>query len=55
MNEIISKMKPYLRQNEVSKAMETGLEELTAALTTLPADGMEINELSNEIIEEEGA
>ena len=51
---IISKMTQHLRQNEVRKAMETGLEELVSELCTSASSRPDKNELSNEIIEEEG-
>lgn len=54
MKEIISKMTPHLRQNEVKNAMETGLDELVTALSPPVAKGPGKNELSNEIIEEDG-
>jgi len=54
MDSIISKMTHYLRQDEVKNAMETGLDELLAALGLPDSAGPDKNELSNEIIEEEG-
>jgi len=54
MNMIILKMTQYLRQNDAGKAMETGLDELVAALCPTISTGSDRNELSNEIIEEEG-
>lgn len=51
---IISKMTKYLRQNEVRNAMETGLEELISALHPSAPGGPVKDELSNQIIEEEG-
>lgn len=54
MKSIISKMTQYLKQNEVKNAMETGLDELIAALCPTVTEGPDKNELSNEIIEEEG-
>jgi putative membrane protein len=54
MNNIISKMTRDLRKNNVRCAMETGLEELTAALCFSAQDVSDKNELSNEIIEEDG-
>jgi len=54
MNMIILKMTQYLRQNDAGKAMETGLDELIAALCHPISTGSDKNELSNEIIEEEG-
>jgi putative membrane protein len=54
MKNIISKMTKHLRQNEVRKAMETGLEELVSVLCSSASSRPDKNELSNEIIEEEG-
>ena len=54
MNNIISKMTQDLRRNNVRNAMETGLEELTAALCYSAQAVSDKNELSNEIIEEDG-
>jgi len=54
MNNIISKMTLYLKHNEVKNAMETGLDELITALCPTVTEGPDKNELSNEIIEEEG-
>jgi putative membrane protein len=54
MNSIISKMKQYLKQNEVRNAMETGLDELIVALCRTGSATPDKNELSNDIIEEEG-
>jgi len=54
MKKIISEMTPQLKQNEVKNAMETGLNELVAALSPPVAEGPDKNELSNEIIEEDG-
>jgi len=54
MKKIISKMTPHLRQNDVKNAMETGLDELVLALSPPVANGPGKNELSNEIIEEDG-
>jgi putative membrane protein len=54
LNNIISKMTRDLRKNNVSIALETGLEELTAALSGSAQEASDKNELSNEIIEEEG-
>ena len=54
MKKIISKMTPHLRQNDVKNAMETGLDELVSALSPPVANGPGKNELSNEIIEEDG-
>jgi putative membrane protein len=51
---IISKISRNLRQNEVRKAMETALEELVTELSSSALSRPGKNELSNEIIEEEG-
>jgi hypothetical protein len=47
-------MTQYLKQNEVRNAMEAGLDELIVALGPALSPGPDKNELSNEIIEEEG-
>lgn len=52
--DIISKMAQYLKQNEARKAFETGLDELINILSPAKMEGGTKNELSNEIIEEEG-
>jgi len=54
MEKIISVMTPHLRQNEIKKAMETGLDGLVTALSPPIAEGPDKNELSNSIIEEDG-
>jgi len=54
MEKIISGMTPHLRQNEVRNAMETGLDRLITALSPPVAKEPDKNELSNEIIEEDG-
>jgi putative membrane protein len=54
LNNIISKMTRDLRKNNVRIALETGLEELTAALSGSAQEASDKNELSNEIIEEDG-
>lgn len=54
LKKIISKMKPHLSQNKVKNAMETGLDELVTALSPPVSEGPDLNELSNEIIEEDG-
>ncbi len=54
MEKIISKMTPHLRRNEVKNAMMTGLDELVTALSPPVAEGPDKNELSNQIIEEDG-
>ena len=51
---IISKMIPDLRKNKISIALETGLNEIVKSLCPPLPEGKAINELSNEIIEEEG-
>jgi uncharacterized membrane protein len=51
----ISKMADSLKKNEVRKAFETGLDEIIIALSHAPLIEPKRNELSNEIIEEEGA
>ena len=51
MKKIISKMAQPLRQNEVRKALETGLEELVSELSSSALSRPDKNELSNEIIE----
>lgn len=50
---IINEMSPILRQGKLAKAMETGISLLSAELPEV-FDKTEENELSNEIIEEEG-
>jgi putative membrane protein len=54
MKKIISEMTPHLSRNEVKNAMMTGLDELITALSPPVTEGPDKNELSNEIIEEEG-
>jgi len=51
----ISKIADSLKKDEVRKAFEIGLDEIIIALGHTPFIGTERNELSNEIIEEEGA
>jgi putative membrane protein len=51
---IISKMTRHLRQNDIRKAMETGLEEIATELCPSASSRPDKNELSNEIIEEQG-
>jgi putative membrane protein len=53
MKGIISGMTPFLRSNDVRKALETGLEALVVSLSPSTGKGIGKNELSNEIIEEE--
>lgn len=52
---IIGKMAPYLSKNELKNALDTGLTEIIEALRPPLSEGYEKNELSNQIIEEEGA
>lgn len=54
MESIISNMIPDLRKNKISIALETGLNEIVKAFSPPLPEGLDINELSNEIIEEEG-
>jgi len=54
LKRIISKMIPYLRKNKISNALETGLNEIVKAFCHPLPEGKAIDELSNEIIEEEG-
>ncbi len=54
LEDVISRMSSHLRRNELRQAMETGLDGIHAALGSSLAEGSEDNELSNEIIEEEG-
>ena len=54
MKNIISKMRHNLRQHEVRNALETGLAELVSELCPSASSRPDRNELSNEIIEEEG-
>jgi putative membrane protein len=54
LNSIISKMTPQLKKQELQQALETGLNELCALLGRSATPGTLKNELSNEIIEEEG-
>jgi len=51
---VISGMTQLLRQNEVRKAMETGLEELVTVLCPSASSRPDKNELSNKVIEGEG-
>jgi|WetSurSiteA1Bulk_404760.scaffolds.fasta_scaffold111464_1 putative membrane protein len=53
MKNIILKMAEHLRQNNVRKALETGLDELVSELSASAASRPDNNELSNEIIERE--
>jgi putative membrane protein len=54
IKEIISKMTGSLRSNDLKDALEKGLDGLLATLNTYVPDDDGKNELSNEIIEEEG-
>jgi len=54
MKNIISGMKPHLRQNKLRDAMEAGLKGIVAALRPPLSDVPDNNELSDKIIEEEG-
>ncbi|MBK7712407.1 MAG: TPM domain-containing protein [Bacteroidales bacterium] len=54
MRNIISKMKKDLRQDEVKKALETGLKELVSELCPSASSRPDKNELSDEIITGEG-
>jgi putative membrane protein len=51
MEDIILKMTEHLRKNDVSKAMETGLEGLVSALRHSASSRADIDELPDEIIE----
>lgn len=53
MKNIILKMAEHLRQNDVRKALETGLDELVSELSASADSRPDKNELSNEIIERE--
>lgn len=53
MQSVIGAMTPFLKQNEVSRAFEVGLERLSCVLETA-APGTGENELPDEIIEEKG-
>lgn len=55
LKNIIEKMSQSLRRNEVKQALETGLKEITVVLESSGSTGSGGDELSNEIIEEEGA
>jgi len=54
LNDLISKMTKNLRQNEMGKAMETGLVSIQKILGSREPGGTFTNELSDEIIEEDG-
>ena len=53
MQRVISSMIPFLKQSEVYRAFESGLEQLTRVLGTIE-QGTGENELPDEIIEEKG-
>ena len=53
MEKIINEMTPLLQKGELADALETGLNLLTTELKPV-SENIEKNELSNEIIEEEG-
>ena len=55
LNEIIAIMGRHLRQNELTEALESGLDGIRAALGPSGRAKAGPNELSDEIIEEEGA
>jgi putative membrane protein len=54
LKDVISNMTKQLRRNDIGKAMETGLGGIHAALGSLEPGGAIKNELSDEIIEEDG-
>jgi len=54
LEDVISNMSKDLRRNELRKAMETGLDGIQTALATPVQGWNDKNELSDEIIEEEG-
>ena len=54
LNGIIADMTLHLRRNELRQALETGLEGIRTALGPAQPGGTGKNEISNEIIEEEG-
>jgi putative membrane protein len=54
LNDVISNMTKHLRRNELRQAMETGLDGIQAALGSTVTGWTDKNELSDEIIEEEG-
>jgi putative membrane protein len=55
LKRIITLMSADLKNKQVKRAMETGLEALVAILEASPGDVPVADELSNEIIEEKGA
>ena len=54
LNELISDMTVQLRRNDLRQALETGLDGIQSALGSSVDGGTGKNELSNEIIEEDG-
>lgn len=54
ISRIISKMSPFLIKDEIKNALETGLDEIIGILCPPLSLLSDKNELSNEIIEEEG-
>lgn len=54
LKDVISNMTLHLRRNELRQAMETGLEGIHTALSSPVLGWNDSNELSDEIIEEEG-
>lgn len=54
MKKIISEMTPLLKKNEIRNALETGLNLIVEAICPPLPEGKNENELSNEIIEEDG-
>jgi putative membrane protein len=54
LKEVISNMTKHLRRNELRQAMETGLDGIQAALVSPVSGWTDKNELTDEIIEEEG-
>ena len=54
LKEVIANMSAHLRRKELRRALETGLDGIRTALDSRVSDGTGRNELSDEIIEEEG-
>jgi len=54
LKDIISTMTEHLRRNELRQAMETGLDGIQTALGSAVPGWSDKNELSDQIIEEEG-
>ena len=54
LKNVISNMTKHLRRNELRKAMETGLDGIQTALGSPVSGWNDKNELSDEIVEEEG-